>query len=408
MKQNALGHIRVIDLSRILAGPFCTQTLGDLGAEIIKIERPCVGDDTRKWGPPYMKDAQGENTSESAYYLCANRNKKSIAIDIKSAEGQEIIHALLAQSDVLIENFKTGGLAQYGLGYAQIQERHPHLVYCSITGFGLNGPMAQEAGYDFLAQGMSGLMDCTGAPDGEPMKVGVALSDVMSGLYAAIGILAALQARDKTGKGQLVDLALLDCSLASLTNIAQYFLTSGAPSPRLGNAHSTIVPYQTFATNDGHIILAIGNDQQFRHFCTAICKDDWAQDERFAKNSARVKNRTILVPMIADIIQAESQEYWLALLPEHHVPAGSVNRMDQVFDMEQIQAREMKISMDHDLAGEPIDLVGSPLKLSDTPVAYDRAPPYLGQHTTEVLKEILNLDEKQIKSLIENKTIQSH
>ena len=313
----------------------------------------------------------------------------------------------MAKSDILIENFKTGGLDQYGLSYHHIKERHPHLIYCSITGFGLNGPMANEAGYDFLAQGLSGLMACTGAEDSDPMKAGVALSDVITGLYATIGILAALQSRDKTGKGQLVDLALLDCTLASLTNIAQYFLTSGKVAPRLGNAHSTIVPYQTFRARDGYLILAIGNDQQFQRFCSCIGQNAWAKDKYFATNSARVENRDTLCPLIAKIIVTHSQSHWLSLFLKHNIPASPVNRMDQVFDMPQIEARKMKISMDHNLSQTSIDLVGSPLNLSDTPVSYDHPPPYLGQHSADILRDILDLDDKQIKHLQDNKTIQT-
>lgn len=404
---SALEQIRVLDLSRVLAGPFCTQVLGDLGADIIKIERPNSGDDTRKWGPPFLQNADGHDSSESAYYLSANRNKRSIAIDIQSIEGQKLIHELMAQSDVLIENFKTGGLEKYGLGYEQIKNRHPHLIYCSITGFGQNGPMAQEAGYDFLAQGMSGLMACTGTPGEEPMKVGVALSDIITGLYAAIGILSALQSREKTGVGQMVDLALLDCTLASMTNIAQYFLTSGQIAPRLGNAHSTIVPYQAFKAQDGHIILAIGNDEQFRRFCTCINHPQLAEDERFTTNSARVKNRDVLVPLIADIIVSQSQDYWLSFLPEHNVPCGPVNNMDQVFSMEQIKARDMKISMAHEKSAQNIDLVGSPLKLSGTPVSYSYAPPVLGQHTRDILSDLLNMSDKEIEALAQKGAIQN-
>lgn len=407
LSNGALSHIRVLDLSRVLAGPFCTQILGDLGADILKIERPLEGDDTRKWGPPFMKDENGENTTESAYYLSTNRSKRSLAIDIKTKDGQALIHKLLEKCDVLIENFKTGGLDKFGLGYEQIKERHPHIVYCSITGFGHTGPMAADAGYDFLAQGLSGLMANTGAPNKEPTKVGVALSDIMTGLYAAIGILAALQAREKNGQGQHVDLALLDCTLSSMTNIAQYYLTSGQTAPRVGNAHSTIVPYQAFEAQDGYIILAIGNNTQFQRFCACINKEEWAQDERFATNSARVTNRETLVPMIRDVIATQTQEYWLSLLPERNIPCGPVNTMDQVFDMEQIEAREMKIAMDHPMGDGQIDLVGSPLKLSETPVSYTQAPPYLGQHTHEILQDILQLSAEEIEGLIEKKTIQA-
>ncbi len=403
--QQALAGIRVIDLSRVLAGPFCTQILGDLGAEIIKIEKPGAGDDTRYWGPPFLKDPQGQNTSESAYYLSANRNKKSLAVDITKPEGQAIIHELLAGADILIENFKTGGLAKYGLGFDQVQAKHPHIIYTSITGFGQNGPLATEPGYDYLAQGMAGLMAATGVPDGEPMKAGVALSDIMTGLYAAIGTLAALQARDKTGKGQHVDVALLDCTLSAMTNLAQYYLTAGHIAPRLGNAHSTIVPYQTFKASDGYLIIAIGNDTQFARFCEFIGKTEWHTNPRFAKNTNRVANRDILVPMIADIIASRSVEDWVSSLYEIDIPCGPVNTMDKTFAMDQITAREMKIAMPHPFSDTPIDLVGSPLKLSSTPVAYTLAPPPCGAHTDDILASLLNKTGPEIQALREKNII---
>ena len=393
-----LGDIRVLDLSRVLAGPCCTQILGDLGADIIKIERPGGGDDTRKWGPPYLEDKDGNETGESAYYLSANRNKRSVAIDITTTEGQDIIHALLEKCDVLIENFKTGGLEKYGLGYAQIKERHPHIIYTSITGFGQTGPLASEPGYDLLAQAMGGLMSVTGEPDGQPMKAGVALSDIMTGLYAAIGILAALHKRKETGHGQHIDVALLDCTLAAMTNIAQYYLTSGDLAARRGNAHATIVPYQAFPSADGHVVIAIGNDRQFARFA-AFTGQDWAKDERFATNRARVKNRETLVPMIETITKREPTSWWVAKLAEIDVPAAPVNDMAQAFSHPQVKARDMQITMPHDTAGRDIDLVGSPLKLSATPVSYDRAPPVCGQHTDDVLGELLGMDKEDIQKL---------
>ena len=404
--KKSLSNIRVLDLSRVLAGPFCTQVLGDMGADIIKVEKPLAGDDTRFWGPPFLKDADGNDTTESAYYLSANRNKRSLAVDITSKEGQEIIHKLLEKSDVLIENFKTGGLKKYGLGYQQIKARHPHIVYCSITGFGQTGPMANEPGYDFLAQAMAGLMACTGGPDEEPTKVGVALSDIITGLFAAIGILGALKARDETGKGQQVDLSLLDCTLASLTNIAQYYLTSGNCAPRLGNAHATIVPYQAFEASDGYIILAIGNDGQFARFCEFIGKD-WHEDERFATNAVRVENRESLIPLIRDVLAAQTMSYWIESLSNANVPCGPVNTMDQVFDMPQIKAREMQIQMPHSDSDTPINLVGNPLKFSETPVSYDYAPPKCGQHTAEILKNLLEFSSEEVQALDNNKIIQS-
>lgn len=390
-----LKNIRVVDLSRVLAGPVCTQILGDLGADIIKIERPNSGDDTRKWGPPFLKDKDGNDTRESAYYLSANRNKKSVAVDITTTEGQNIIHRLLEKSDVLIENFKVGNLEKFGLSYDQIKERHKHLIYASITGFGQTGPLATEPGYDFLAQGMSGLMAATGNPGEEPMKAGVALSDVMSGLYACIGILASLHERKTSTQGQHIDISLLDCTLASMTNLAQYFLTSGKIAPRLGNAHSTIVPYQAFRAADGYIILAIGNDTQFKRFAEHAGKD-WSDDERFATNSARVKNREILIPDIAELIAQQTTAYWLKALRTIDVPAGPVNTMDQVFADEQIASRAMKINMTHATTGQSIDLVGSPIKLSRSTIEYNRAPPVEGQDTDDVLSDILGLDDDEI------------
>ena len=384
----ALQKIRVLDLTRVLAGPLCTQILGDLGADIIKIEKPGAGDDTRQWGPPYLKDAQGNDTTESAYYLSLNRNKRSAAIDIATPDGQALIHRLLGKCDVMVENFKTGGLDKYGLGYEQVKKRHPHIVYCSITGFGMTGPLATEPGYDFLAQAMGGLMANTGIPDGEPVKAGVALSDVMTGLYAAIGILAALHAREETGKGQLVDLSLLDCTVAGMVNIAQYYLTSGTPAPRPGNAHATIVPYQSFATADGHIIIAVGNDTQFRRLAEFLGQG-WADDKKFSTNSARLKNRGELTAQISALIEKKTTAAWLKIFLEIDVPAAPVNTMDQVFAMEQIKARQMEIEMPHPLSPAPVRLVGSPLKISETPVSFRRAPPLCGEHTEEILKELL-------------------
>lgn len=412
---SALAGIRILDLSRVLAGPFCTQMLGDLGAEIIKVERPALGghaggDDTRGWGPPFLKDAQGNDTSESAYYLSCNRNKRSIAIDIKSTEGQDLIRKLIAQSDVVIENFKVGGLEQYGLGYDDLKEKHPALIYCAISGFGQNGPMAREPGYDFLAQAMTGMMACTGAVQGEPMKAGVALTDIMTGMNAAIGVLAALRHRDQTGgrehgEGQLVDVALTDSSLASLTNIAQYYLTSGEVAPRQGNAHASIVPYQAFEAQDGHLIICAGNDGQFARFAAFSGHGEWAEDVRFASNAARVKHRDVLVPMIKDAIAAYPMAHWINGLRAVNVPCGPVNTMDKVFAMEQIQARDMQISMPHPLSAEEISLVGSPIKMSKTPVSYDAPPPICGQHTDDILKEVLDLDADAVAKLKRTKIV---
>jgi crotonobetainyl-CoA:carnitine CoA-transferase CaiB-like acyl-CoA transferase len=401
----ALQKIRVLDLSRVLAGPYCTQMLGDLGAEIIKIEKPGAGDDTRSWGPPYLKDKHGNDTTESAYYLSCNRNKKSVAIDIATKKGQQLLHKLIAKSDILIENFKTGGLEKYGLGYEQLKTQHPKLIYCSITGFGQTGPLAQEPGYDFLAQGMAGLMAHTGGPESEPMKAGVALSDIMAGLNAAIGILAALHARETSGKGQLVDIALTDCTLAAMTNIAQYYLTSGVPAKRRGNAHASIVPYQVFETKDSHIILAVGNDSQFAHFAALTGNPEWSSDARFIHNKDRVKNRDILVELITNVLKSEASEHWLTLCEKNNVPCGPINTMDKVFGMEQMQVRGMEIEMTHPLSAGQIHLVGSPLKLSETPVSYDLAPPVCGADTEDVLKNLLDLSAQEIEELRTSKVL---
>lgn len=400
----ALSNIRVLDLSRVLAGPFCTQMLGDLGAEIIKIEKPFAGDDTRLWGPPFLKDQNGNDTPESAYYLSINRNKKSVAIDISNPQGQKLIKSLIAQSDIVIENFKVGGLEKYGLSYEQLKDEFPDLIYCAITGYGQNGPLAHEPGYDFIAQGMAGLMACTGGPDQPPTKAGVALSDIMTGMNAAIGILAALHAREKTGKGQMIDVALTDCTLAALTNIAQYYLLSGQNAPRVTNAHSTIVPYQDFMASDGHVIIAVGNNEQFKRFCAVLGKPEWAQDSKFSTNALRVLNRSELVPMIEAIMKKQSTQHWIEACRGADVPCGPVNTMDKVFAEEQIQARHMQISMQH--VHGSVDLVGSPLKLSETPVSYDIAPPVCGQHTQEVLQNLLDLDTQTIAKLAEDKIIE--
>jgi crotonobetainyl-CoA:carnitine CoA-transferase CaiB-like acyl-CoA transferase len=386
--KKSLAGIRVLDLSRVLAGPYCTQMLGDLGAEIIKIEKPTAGDDTRTWGPPFLKDARGNDTQESAYYLSINRNKKSVAVDVSKEEGQKIIHELLKTSDILIENFKVGGLEKYGLSYDKLKSKYPKLIYCSITGFGQTGPLAGEPGYDLMAQAMAGLMASTGERDGAPMKVGVALSDILTGLNAAVGILAALQHREKTGEGQLVDVALVDCTLASLSNLAQYFLTSGKSAPRQGNEHSTIVPYQAIKTRDGHIVVAVGNNQQFARFCAIIGHPEWAKDERFAKNTARVNNRKILIPLIEEAMKTKTSAEWVEKMRDADIPGGPVNTMEDVFAMDQVQHREMEIAMEHATTPKSIKLVGSPLKLSKTPVSYDFAPPVLGQDTQEVLEKL--------------------
>jgi crotonobetainyl-CoA:carnitine CoA-transferase CaiB-like acyl-CoA transferase len=402
---SSLDGLRVLDLSRVLAGPVCTQILGDLGADIIKIEKPFEGDDTRQWGPPYLKDADGNDTHESAYYLSANRNKKSVTVDISKPEGQKIIHALAAKSDVLIHNFKVGGLDKYGLGFEQMHEKHPHLIYTAISGFGQNGPLASEPGYDLTAQAMGGLMGHTGPEGGEPTKAGVALVDVMTGLYAAIGTLAALNARSKTGKGQMVDLALLDVTLASMTNLAQFYLTSGKAPKRYGNAHSTIVPYQAFEGSDGHMVIAVGNDHQFRKFATALGHAAWADDPRFARNSARVINRDVLVPLIQDVLKTRKVNDWVAVFQDIDVPSAPVNDVGKVFGLPQIQARGMEIEMVHPQSPAPVKLVGSPFHLSNTPVSYRLPPPVMGQHTDETLSALLGLSAEDLARLKADKII---
>jgi len=401
-----LQGLRILDLSRILAGPTCTQLLGDLGADVIKIERPGAGDDTRKWGPPYVQDRQGQDTSESAYYLCANRNKRSVTIDIAHPEGQALIRGLAAHCDVLIENYKVGGLRKYNLAYEQLRETLPRLVYCSISGFGQTGPYAARAGYDFLIQGMGGIMSMTGSPEGEPMKVGVGIADVMCGMYAATAILAALRHRDSSGQGQYIDLSLLDSQISWLINGGLNYLTSGQVPTRLGNAHPNIVPYQTFPASDGHFILAVGNDQQFRRFCEYAGHPELADDPRFASNATRVRHREVLVPRLADITVAKPREHWLSGLEKLGVPCGPVNDLQQVFDDPQVQHRQMRVTMPHPLAGDgEVALIGNPLKFSETPVSYRKAPPLLGEHTEEVLREILALDDAKMAHLRTSRVI---
>ena len=400
--QGALKHVKVLDLSRVLAGPWAAQTLGDLGAEIIKIERPEIGDDTRAWGPPFVQDKDGRRTRESAYYMCANRNKQSVAVDITQPEGQQIVRDLAAQCDVLVENFKTGGLAQYGLDYETLSALNPRLVYCSITGFGHSGPYAHRAGYDFLIQGMGGLMSITGKPDGEPgggpVKVGVALTDILTGLYASTAILAALQAREHTGRGQHIDLALLDVQVACLANQGMNYLYSGNLPQRMGNAHPNTVPYQDFPTADGHMILAIGNDGQFARFCNAAGVAEWAQDARFQTNTARLANRVELIERIRQLTVSQTTRDWIALLEQHAVPCGPINTVRDVFDDPQVRARGMQLSMEHAKAGD-VPIVASPIRLSDTPVSYRTSPPELGAHTDDVLARHLQMTEAQITAL---------
>ncbi len=387
----ALSHLRVLDLSRVLAGPWASQLLGDLGAEVIKVERPGAGDDTRGWGPPYLAGADGEPTRESAYYLCTNRNKRSVCIDLKDPAGQASLRQLAQDSDVLIENFKVGGAAAYGLDYDTLAALNPRLVYCSITGFGQTGPLRERPGYDFLVQAMGGLMSVTGQADGAegagPQKVGVALTDIMTGLYATVGILAALAERDRSGLGQQVDLALLDVTAATLANQASNYLVGGMNPTRLGNAHPNIVPYQSFVAADGHLIVAVGNDAQFRRYVEVLGLPALADDPRFASNRARVQHRDALVPLLQARMLEKGKAEWLQLLAAAGVPAGPINTVAEVFAEPQVQAREMQVTVPHPLNPD-LQLVGNPIKLSRTPVQYRSAPPTLGQHTAEVFESL--------------------
>ena len=400
--QGALSHLRVLDLSRVLAGPWASQTLGDLGAEVIKVERPGTGDDTRLWGPPFLKDRQGADTRDSAYYLCANRNKKSIAIDFTQPGGQALVRDLAKTCDVVIENFKVGSLQQYGLDYAALSEINPRLVYCSITGFGQTGPYRMRAGYDFLMQGMGGLMSITGRADGEegagPVKVGVALTDILTGLYASTAILAALQSRELTGAGQHIDLALLDVQVACLANQGMNHLYGQTPR-RMGNAHPNTVPYQDFPTADGDMILAMGNDSQFASFCKATGKPEWADDPRFKASASRSENRGTLIALMRQLTVTRNTADWIALLETVGVPCGPINTIADVFADPQVQSRGMQISMAHPSAGE-IPLVASPIRLSGTPVQYRTAPPELGQDTRQVLADVLGLSAGSIETLL--------
>ncbi|MCH9784235.1 MAG: CoA transferase [Gammaproteobacteria bacterium] len=402
MTKGALDGLRVLDLSRVLAGPWAGQILGDLGAEVIKVERPGRGDDTRAWGPPCLNDAQGAPTSESAYYLSANRNKQSVTIDITRPEGQRLVKELVAESDVLLENFKVGGLKRYGLDYGSLAAINPRLIYCSITGFGQDGPYAERPGYDFLIQGMGGLMSITGQPDGEPgggpVKAGVALTDITTGLYAAIAVLAAVNHRHQSGEGQHIDMALLDVQVATLANQAMNFLTSGTAPGRMGNAHPNIVPYQTFPAADGDIILTIGNDGQFARFCEVAGRPEWATDERYATNAARVANRDTLIPALRQTTVMKTTAEWLRLLEDAGVPGGPVNTIEQVFEDPQVRHRGLRIDLSHPLT-KSVPLVGSPLRLSASPVRYQAAPPLLGQHTGDVLGQVLGLDAATIEQL---------
>jgi len=387
----ALSHVRVLDLSRVLAGPWAGQLLADLGADVIKVERPGKGDDTRQWGPPYLKDRAGNDTSEAAYFLSANRGKRSVTIDITKKEGQALVRDLVKESDVLMENYKTGGLGRYGLDYDSLKTVNPGLVYCSITGFGQTGPLSSRPGYDVMVQAMSGLMSITGDEKGEPQKVGVAVSDLFTGLYATVAVLAALIHRDQTGQGQYIDLALLDVQLACLANQAMNYLTSGLSPQRLGNAHPNIVPYQSFPTADGYMIIAVGNDEQFARLCTLLGCPELSRDRRFMTNKARVENRDALIPVLEERFKTGETEDWLNRLEEAAIPCGPINTIGQAFENEQIKHRGMKMKSPHPRT-DSLFMVANPIKFSGSPVSYLHPPPWLGQHTGEVL------DETRIKS----------
>lgn len=395
-----LDGIRVLDLSRILAGPTCTQLLGDMGADVIKIEKAGAGDDTRKWGPPYVRDQAGNNTTESAYYLCANRNKRSVEVDISQVEGQSLVRRLAGRSDVFIENFKVGGLKKYGLSWDDLKDDHPELIYCSISGFGQDGPYASRPGYDFMIQAMGGIMSITGQPDGDPTKVGVGIADVMCGMYASSAILAALHHRTQTGRGQYIDLALLDCQVSWLINAGLNYLTSGTTPGRMGNGHPNIVPYEVFPASDGYFALAVGNDAQYARFCEFAGAPELASDTRYSTNELRVEHRGDLVPRLRRLTVERSCREWLDGLERVGVPCGPVNDLREVFDDAQVRHRGMHIGMEHPLSGSgEVDLIGSPLRFSETPVSYRRAPPVLGQHTDEVLSELLDLDAESLSQL---------
>ncbi|MEQ4315517.1 MULTISPECIES: CaiB/BaiF CoA transferase family protein [Pseudomonas syringae group] len=398
----ALSHIRVLDLSRVLAGPWAGQILADLGADVIKVERPGCGDDTRAWGPPFLQNPAGQNTTETAYYLSANRNKQSVTIDFTRPEGQRLVRELAAKSDIVIENFKVGGLAAYGLDYETLSAANPRLIYCSITGFGQSGPYASRPGYDFMIQALGGLMSLTGIAEGEegagPVKVGVALTDILTGLYSTTAILAALAHRDQGGNGQYIDMALLDVQVACLANQAMNYLTTGVAPGRLGNAHPNIVPYQSFPTADGDLILTVGNDSQFRKFAGVAGQPQWADDPRFVTNKLRVAHRAELIPLIRQATVFKPTGWWVAELERAGVPCGPVNDLAQVFADPQVVARGLAIELPHALGGR-VAQVASPIRLSETPVEYHRAPPLLGEHTDQVLQALLGMSSEEVASL---------
>ncbi|MDA7419233.1 CaiB/BaiF CoA-transferase family protein [Xenophilus arseniciresistens] len=406
MAPSSLDGIKVLDLSRVLAGPWCTQILADLGADVVKIERPGAGDDTRTWGPPFLKDANGQDSNQSTYFTACNRNKRSVTIDMATPEGQALLQQMALQADVVVENFKTGGLRQYGLDHESLRAKNPRLVYCSVTGFGHDGPYAERAGYDLMIQAMSGMMSITGRPDAEagggPLRVGVALTDLFTGCYASTAILAALRVREHTGEGQHIDMALLDVGMAILANQASAFLNTGQAPSRQGNTHPSLAPYQDFPTLDGAMLLAIGNNGQFTRFCEAAGRGDWASDERFASNTLRVRNREVLIPAMEAVTRTRTTAQWVKLLEDKAVPCGPINDIGQAFDDAQVKARGLATTLARD-AGDGIAQitgVASPLRLRTTPPVLRRAPPALGQHTEEVLAE-MGLSAAQIADLRE-------
>ena len=402
-----LTHIKVLDLSRVLAGPWCGQLLADLGAEVTKIERPAGadgsggGDDTRTWGPPYLKDGAGRDTSEAAYFLSANRGKQSVTLDISKPEGQEVIRRLAQRSDVVLENYKTGQLKKYGLDYASLSAKNPGLIYCSVTGFGQTGPYAHRAGYDYIIQGMGGLMSITGErddlPGGGPQKVGVAVADLMTGMYAGVAVLAALAGRNRTGLGQYIDMALLDVQVAMLANMNMNYLTSGDSPQRAGNAHQNLVPYQVFECADGHVIIGTGNDSQYTRFCEAGDRPELATDPRFSSNPQRVRNRALLIPLLAAMVKQKTRETWIGELEARGVPCGPINSVAEAFANPQVVARGMRIDLPHPVAGT-IPMVRNPILFSGTPLEYAAAPPMLGQHTEPVLRS-LNYTDAEIAQM---------
>jgi formyl-CoA transferase len=406
--ERALSDVRVLDLTRVLAGPWCTQALADLGADVIKVERPGIGDDTRSWGPPFLKDRAGHETSDAAYYLAANRGKRSVTLDIACAEGQAIVRKLAAVSDVLVENYKAGQLAKYGLDYATLAKINPRLIYCSITGFGQDGPYKDRAGYDFIIQGMGGLMSITGErddlPGGGPQKAGVAVSDLMTGMYATVGILAALAQRTRTGVGQRIDMALLDSLVSMLANMNTNYLTTGKAPGRAGNAHANIVPYQVFAASDGHVIVGVGNEGQYAKFCEIAECSELATDPRFLRNADRVRNRAVLIPLLEQAVRRRPVAYWVERLERAGVPCGPINSIAQALADPQIVARGLVVELPHPLAGT-VSVVGTPIRMSGSPPALERAPPTLGQHTEEVLRELAGVDAATLSSMRARKIV---